>query len=469
MQDMATAVDIDSFVDGLKFNRFHLLVLVICTLMMTVDGYDLALVGWVLPKVSDDFGVPRTAMAWALTAQQIGLVIGAFGVAPLADKIGRRHLLIACIIGVGISLFATIFANGVTYFTVCRAFTGIFASAILTNLISIVSEIAPGRMRGTMGTIVLAGSMGGALLGSLMQAFILVPFGWRAAFMIGTALPVVMLLPILFFLPETLKFLVARNPDDPAINILARRMQPAGAPEVVIVPVARVVGEAAPRTFIADLFAKGRASTTVLLWLAFIANFLFIATNSSWGTTFFKDVVHLPWKQVALTTAIYTTGGMIGTIFAGIAIDRLGFKPVIVTLFLISAVAIICIGQLAPRPSMFIAQAVMAFAAVGGHVGLASLATTLYPSSHRATGVGWAYGAGRVSSIIGPSVGAFLLHEGWGARGIYTLLAFPLALTGVVVFCLLSLPQNRHKRPAAKPAKAAPAQTGSGEAVALEA
>ncbi|MEJ0023523.1 MAG: MFS transporter [Alphaproteobacteria bacterium] len=199
---MPAAVDIDTFLDGLKFNRVHLRIVIIATLIMMIDGFDLQVLAWVLPKVAEGFGVKSAALTPALMSQQVGMLMGAFLVTPLGDRIGRRGLLLVCIASVVISSFATIFANSIAMLTVCRLVTGIFASAMVSTLVSLTAEAAPRRIRNTLVTIVLAGSMPGAILGSLMQAFLLEEMNWQGAFWIATALPLIMLPFAYFGLPE---------------------------------------------------------------------------------------------------------------------------------------------------------------------------------------------------------------------------------------------------------------------------
>lgn len=429
------AVDIETFLDGVKFRPFHVRVMVIGALAMLVDGFDLGVLSWVLPKLSDDFGVPRTSLAWVLSMQQVGMVLGAYFIAPIADQIGRRRLLMLCLAAVSASCFITIFTNSVLALALCRLLTGMFASAVIANMVALASELAPARQRATMVTIVLAGSMPGALLGSAMQGFLLEPYGWHIAFWIGTAMPLLLLPAMFLFLPESPKFLAARNPDDPRLQAIVAALMPEGEP-VTIAPAVR-----APRarsvTLVKELFRPGLALPTVLLWLSFVSSFGFISA-AMWKTTVFHDVIGLNWGQVGMTTAIGTGFGAIGMVTIGMMIDRFGFRAIVPTYFIIAAVAAVGMGVFAPAWGMFAALAVNALAQHAAHAGLASIASTLYPTRNRATGVGWAYGAGRLASIVGPLYGALALNYHWGAIGYFFLLAVPLASAGIVIWILLT-------------------------------
>lgn len=430
-------VELDSFLDNAKFRPFHLKVMIIGALTMMVDGFDLGILSWVLPKLSDDFGVTRTSLAWVLSTQQVGMVLGAYFIAPFADQFGRRRLLMLCLLAVSASCFVTIFTNSIPALAVCRLFTGMFASAVIANMVALGSEMAPSRYRATMVTIILSGSMLGALLGSLMQGFLLQPFGWHIAFWLGTALPLLLLPVMYFFLPESPKFMAARNPDDPRLQTIVTALMPEGEIVTIARPAAREPRQSSI-SLVRDLFQPGLALPTILLWLAFISSFGFISA-ALWKTTVFHDVIGLDWSQVGITTALGTIFGFAGMVTIGLVIDRFGFKAVVPTYFIVGSLAAVGMGLFAPGPGMFVALAINAAAQHAAHAGLASIASTLYPTRNRATGVGWAYGAGRIASIMGPMFGALALHYQWGAIGYFFLLAVPLASAGIILLILLSM------------------------------
>ncbi|WP_156840549.1 MFS transporter [Novosphingobium aquimarinum] len=434
----ANRVNVDTFLDNLRFNRFHLTVLVLCTFLAAIDGYELYIVGWVLPDLADDFGVARTDITSAMIAQQVGMLLGAFVIPPLADKFSRPRVLLACYAGMALSAFAIIQTTSLVPFTAMRFLAGLCGTAMIPILVTIVSETAPTRLRATMSTITVSGTMIGALMGALMQGFILEPFGWRGGFWVAVILPTLMLPLIWFFLPESLRSLAARNPDDPAIDTLAQRMVPMGAPPVSVYAEPRDV-TSKQRGIVSDIFGKGKTLKTLLMWAVAISSFVFI-TAGVWKTTIFKDVIGLDWQAVAAINATNTIAGFIGMLTIGAFIDRFGFRTVMTGTFAIAAVGASMIGVLAPGIGMYVAVAIMAIFQHGGQAGIAAMAAALYPPSHRATGVGWAYGAGRIASIFAPLFGNVVLDGNYGPVGIFALLAVPLASGALFSFLLMSLP-----------------------------
>lgn len=431
------AIDVDSFIEDLGFTWFHVRVLAVATAMMMIDGYDLALVGWVLPDLAKSFGIAPTAITPALVGQQIGMVVGAYLIAPMADRIGRRPILLAAVIGIAVSCCLTTFTTGIWSFAACRLVTGMFASTIIANLVAMATDLSPNRLRGTISTVVLTGSMGGAMLGALMQAFMLEAHGWRGAMWIGAALPLAMLPLIFFFLPESLRFLVSRRAGDPAIDRLVRTMRPADTQPIVITEPAATAAPAGLPRFVRYALEPERRGRTLLLWALFVCSFLFISTFSAWSTTLYKQMDTLSWQQLAVTTALYTIFGAVGTLSAGVLIDRFGFARVLPTLFLVASAGVLAIGLTGSAQALFGAIAIMAFFQVGAHSGLSALAAATYDARWRASGVGWAYGAGRITSIFGPMLGATLIHLGAAKSTTFGVLALPLVVAALTTPFLL--------------------------------
>jgi MFS family permease len=312
---------------------------------------------------------------------------------------------------------------------------------VVPILLSIVSENAPKRLRATFGTILISGSLGGALIGAFMQAVLLEPYGWRSAFWLGAIMPVLLLPVIWFVLPESLRFLLAKRPNDARIPAIVRRMQQREDEEIVVVPAAPkdpITQQSAPaKGLLSGLFGEGRTFRTLLLWFAFMSSFTYISAGN-WKTTIFRDVVGLDWQQVALATALGTGFGIVGNIGIGMAIDRWGFRRVLPAAFFLAAVSIIIMGALTPYVTLFfVFLVIMNIFQHGGQAGLAALASNLYPSHQRATGVGWAYGAGRVASIFAPILGAMALNMHFDTVGYFLLFAIPLTTAGT--FVLLSV------------------------------
>jgi AAHS family 4-hydroxybenzoate transporter-like MFS transporter len=440
---MSAGVDIDELLDTASLRAIQLRTLVVCTVAMMIDGYDLYLVGWILPALSDSFHVSRVALTPVLLIQQVGMLLSVYFVAPLADRLGRRNLLIACLTGTGLCSLGAAFSASPFQFTVWRVLTGLFAAAVVPNLVTLSSEIAPRRLRATFSTITVCGAQGGTLIGAAMQAFILPRYGWTGALFLGCGLSAVILPVVLPWLPESPRFMVRRNSADPRLPRLLEQLDPTLDPATPLYAATAPQLAARGLDRVAALLKEGHRLSTVLLWCAFVASFTFIGQWSSWSTTVFKDVLHMDWKQVATLTTLYSSLGVVGASTIGFAIDRFGFRAVLPTTYALAFIGAVGVGLTAPGSPMFFFLGMMGLFQISSQAGLAALAPTLYPPSHKATAVGWAYGAGRVGSIIGPATGSALMQLHPGALGTFAGLALPTVFASLLLLFLT----NRSERP----------------------
>src|SRR3569833_303048 len=432
---MVGGVDIDEVLDTASLRAIHWRTLAVCTVAMMIDGYDLYIVGWILPALSDSFHVSRVALTPVLLIQQAAVLLSAVFVAPLADRSGRRKLLLLCLTGTALFSACSAFSANPTQFTIWRVLTGLCAAAVVPNLVTLSSEIAPRRLRGRFSTITVCGAQGGTLIGAAMQAFILPRYGWEGALFLGAALSAAIVPVVLFWMPESPRFMVRRNNADPRLPRLLAQLDPTSDPRTPLTTSTACQVPQGGRVLV--LLGEGRRLTTILLWCAFGASFLFIGQWSSWSTTVFKDVLQMDWKSVAKMTSLYTTLGVIGNFSVGFAIDRFGFRTVLPVTFALGFVAAIGVGFTAPGAAMFFFLGMMGLFQHCSQAGLAALAPTLFPASHKATAVGWAYGAGRVGAIIGPASGSALVHLQGGPLPTFSGFGVPLLLASIVLLFLL--------------------------------
>ncbi len=431
-------VDVEGFLDRLALSRFHIVVLVLCTLLTAIDGYELYVVGWVIPKLATDFGVPATSITSAMVLQQIGMSIGAFLVPPLADRIGRARLTVVCYTGMMLSALGALNASTLDMFVFYRFFAGLFGAAMIPIAVTLASETAPTRLRSTFATITVSGTMLGSAIGAGMQAFVLEPYGWRGAFWIAVALPAIIVPLVWLFLPDSMRSLAARNPDDPMIQVVARRMLPAGAVVPKIFATPKPAGTAT-RAMLRDIFGPGRTLRTLLVWGVATGCFGYVVM-SQWKTTIYHQVMGLSWDMIASLNLVNSLAGFAGMFMIGWFIDRFGFKRVLVSTYFLAVACAVLTGWLAPSPSMLVAAGLLGLFQHGGQAGMSALAAAIYPAAHRATGVGWAYAAGRTIAIGAPFVGSAMIAGGYSGVVIFTVLGVPLLFAGICALIVMSLP-----------------------------
>lgn len=427
-------LDVDAIAGASRLRTIHIVTMALCVLLLMMDGYDIYVVGWVIPSLAAGFKVPPSAIASTLALQQIGMIVGTYALAPIADRIGRRSLLLTCTVLASLASVCAASATTLQMFLLCRIATTIACAAILPNVLALVSELAPERFRATAATTALCGLVGGALIGAAMQAWIIGPYGWQGAFWLS-ALMALVLFPFLYvLLPESVRFLIARDPRDPRIpSIIARIAPEVRIDEHTIFAGASASG-AAHTSAIAELFAPGRRLQLVLVWSAFFASYAFISFHASWSSTIFHVQGGLDMKSVAAATAAYTVCGIVGTVVSGAVIDRFGYGIIVPLFFLVGAGCVVGLGLIdLSSLSLLLLVGGLGFFQAGGQAGLGAVAANLYEPRYRATAVGWAYGAGRLGALTGPIVGGAALAGHWPTSLLFLLMAVPLLIGAVLI------------------------------------
>src|SRR5687768_162931 len=207
-----TTIDVSSLIDQNKISSFQLNVFSLCTLCLLMDGFDLQALGYVAPAVVRDFGVLNAALGPVFGAANVGLLIGTVLFSMLADKIGRRPVLIGATAFFGIVTLFTARATSVQDLLVLRFIAGIGLGSIIPNATALVGEYSPQRTRiPVMMSVTTLGLNGGAMIGGFVSAWLIPTFGWPSVFYVGGVAPLVMAVLMFFFLPESIQFLAVRH------------------------------------------------------------------------------------------------------------------------------------------------------------------------------------------------------------------------------------------------------------------
>jgi AAHS family 4-hydroxybenzoate transporter-like MFS transporter len=435
----ANVFDVNRFLDSRNIGRVHVVTVVLLIFTMIVDGYDIFLVGIVLPFLAKDLGVAPAALTIVAVVQQFGLLLGNFVVGPIADRYGRRVTLLTCLTVFGALTLVAPFASTVPEFVVLRFVTGVFLSGVIPNAIALVSELMPTRVRATFVSITFAGfTMGTTVIGAPVVKW-LVPYGWEYAFVAGGVLPLLLVAILYFGLPESLRFLAGRAPHDPRIPLQLRRLDSSLALTGNETFVVRGVEAGADKVPILMLFRDGRAATTVLLWIGFHMAFIVSNLMGTWRNQVLT-AGGLSLDQIASIMFFPGVAGVIGTLTSGYVMDRLGATRVLPVYLAAASIAMAAIAFLdLPSVWTMIAFVVSGYFSNGGLSGLNALASITYPSQVRATGVSWAHAAGRAGSMVGPALGGALIAAGFGVTGVFLVTAVPQLCAGIAILVMWRL------------------------------
>lgn len=441
-------VNVARVVDESRLSPFQVMVIAFCTLAMVIDGFDVQAMAYVAPAVLNEFGIAKSELGPVFGAGLVGMLLGTLSLSIAADKVGRRPILLAATFFTAVMMYLTARAETVQELLILRFITGFGMGAIIPNVVALSNEYSPARIRVTVVMIVSCGFLVGGALGGAFASQLIPAFGWRSVFIAGAVAPLLLGLLMLFWLPESLQFLVLRGRRldkvrqwlgriDPSLPIneqtrLVSREDKA-APASAAGPTTAGSDAAAPRKSlpVVGLFRDGLAGGTVLLWIINFVNLLSIYFLATWLPVLMTEAGHQT-SQAVLAATLLWVGGIIGTLIMGWVIDHRGFGPVLTTIYIVAAVAIAVIGKVSGNISTaYLVIMIAGFCVVGGQTALNALGSMYYPTEERSTGVGWAAGMGRMGSIVGPVVGGAMMGLHWSTENLFQAAAVP-ALIGLV-------------------------------------
>lgn len=424
---MSQTVDATRLIDDRPIGRFQIATIVLCALVVFVEGFDAQAIAYVAPSISRDWQLERGALGPVFAAGLLGIMLGSLFIAPLADRLGRRRIILASTVIFGLLTLVTPLASDATGLLVLRFLTGFGLGGAMPNAISLTSEYSPARRRAFLVMLMFGGFSLGSALGGFAAAYLIPHYGWRAVFVLGGVMPLALLPLLIAKLPESLRFLAASGKDADGATALLRRLDPAASPNARVV----VLETAVTRGSVAELFHDGRAKVTLLLWVVFFMSLLDLYLIVNWLPTTLT-AAGTSIGQAAITGSIFQLGGMVGTIVIGLLSDRVGAARMLTLAYIFAA---FCIGMIAithgGSTATLIAVAGAGFGVVGGQIGANALSATFYPTTIRSTGVGWALGIGRIGSIVGPLVGGVLLALDMPPQQLFLISVVPVLIAAV--------------------------------------
>ncbi len=428
------AIDIPTFINERKVGKFQLLVVALCALTVFLDGFDTQSIAFVAPSIARDWQLSRETLGPIFVASLVGLLIGALLFGPVADKIGRRWVVLICTAIFGVFTIVTATSANGTQLLIFRFITGLGLGGAMPNAIALTAEYCPERRRATLVMIMFTGfSLGAAAAGGLAAG--LIPhFGWRSVWYVGGLLPL-LLLPVQYAaLPESIRFLVlAKRANAVIANLLERMDRNFHVPPDAVFEIAE---PAAPGLPVAHLFRSGRAWGTIFLWIMFFMNLLDLFFLQNWIPTITSDA-GVPVQTAVIIGTLFQVGGVIACLFVGIPIDRFGGYKILPILYALGCVFVIALGQAGLAvPLLMLLTFGAGFCVVGGQNSANAVAAIFYPTSMRSTGVGWSLGIGRIGAIVGPLVGGFLISLHWPNSSIFILGGIPLVCAAIAVLAM---------------------------------
>jgi AAHS family 4-hydroxybenzoate transporter-like MFS transporter len=439
--DNPAVVDIAGLINTHPLSFFQKGIMVLIGGVVVMDGFDVQAIGFVAPALTQDWHIDPAALGPVFGAGLLGMLFGSMILSMLADRVGRRPVLVGATTFFSLCMLATAAVDSVQQLAFLRFLTGLGIGGVMANAVALASEYSPQRQRASLLLWISCGFTGGAIAGGLISATMIPWAGWRSVFVVGGILPLAIAAVMYWRLPESLLFLSLQKKDHDKLGQLLRRIAPDA-------DLGRDLHVASPeelrgRGSLMKLFRDGRALMTVLLWLVSFANLLNLFFLANWLPLLSTRMGFSSSTAVLMGTTLQL-GGFIGAIFMGPLIDRLGYYRVLAPVFFMAWFAVAAIGQ--PGFSLALLYLVIFVAGVcivGAQPAVNALASTLYPTEVRATGVGWCLGVGRAGAIVGPVVAAQLVALNWSSQGLFLTASIPALLACVVVIGLAAVMRGK--------------------------
>ena len=422
--------DIQTFINDNPFTRYQWMILALCFITVAMDGFDTAIIGFIASDLVQEWGVQKADLGPAMSAALIGLAVGALTAGPMADRIGRKKVLILSILVFGGFSLLTALASSLNQLALLRFLTGLGLGAAMPNAATLMSEYAPERRRALMVNLMFVGFPMGSSLGGFVSAWAIPHYGWQSVLIIGGVMPLILAAVLIFILPESARFLVVKNRPQQQIAAIMRRIAP-------LEPGTRFVlnesGQTEQRSAIGVIFSPRYALGTVMLCCTYFMGLLIFYLLTSWLPLLIRET-GATLRQASIITALFPLGGGIGVLVLGALMDKFNPNKVVAVGWLLTGLAVCLVGfsthsLLLMGVMVFIAGSIMN----GAQSSMPALAAGFYPTRGRATGVAWMLGIGRFGGILGAFSGAFLMQARLPFETIFTLLAIPALLSAAAL------------------------------------
>lgn len=426
-----STINIREFLDKNKTSSYQMMVIVLMFITVVMDGIDVSIMGFLTPELKRHWNISNIEMAPVLGSALFGLAIGAMFAGPIADKIGRKLVLVFCVFTFGLFTLLGATSETTTSLIVYRFIAGLAMGGVMPQAATLISEYSPSRSRSLFVTIVFAGFTVGAASGGFIASWMIPHYGWQSVLVLCGILPVLLSVVLLIKLPESISFMIFKKYPNEKIAAMINRIKPnsADANTTFVLPATTVQDDNPIAIVLSPRYLLG----SICLWMAYFFGLFLVYLLGSWLPTIIEDA-GFSLSDAAIIGAVFQLGGPLGSVCMGWLMDRYNPNKVLAITYALGAVFMVTMSYVSIYYALLLLTAFfVGFCFNGGNTGMNALSSLFFPVSARATGNSWMHGIGRIGAIISAYAGAFMLDAGWGLVQVLLSLIIPAMLISVLI------------------------------------
>jgi MFS transporter, AAHS family, benzoate transport protein len=425
---MAEKIYVNHLIDEQPLHRFHIRLLLMCIFIIVADGYDMFMLGTIIPSLMKEWGIGPVEAGALNSYALIGMMFGAMLFGPIADRFGRKNIILVCFLIFTVFTFISGFANSSTLFGIQRFCAGLGLGGVMPNLVALVTEYAPIKWRSTLVSIMFSGHAFGGIVASISAIYLIPHFGWRAVVWAG-------IIPLFFvpffyrWMPESIHFYIKRGQKRRLVSVL-NQLAPKNKyheQDEFVINVEKNIGFP-----VTSLFYEKRALSTIMFWISFFMCLLVMYGLSTWLPKIMQEAGYPLGSSLTFLVTL-NTGAVVGAIVGGRLADRFGGRKVLIVFFFL---AFFTLTLLSFKPGIILLYLLIGVAGgttTGTQIVANSYVSQYYPVEMRSTGIGWALGMGRIGGIVGPMLGGVLLSQHLSLRSNFLVFAVPCIISALAI------------------------------------
>jgi AAHS family 4-hydroxybenzoate transporter-like MFS transporter len=437
------SVDVVALIDELPLSRLQILILILCGLVGFLDGMDTFSMGVAAPSIAAKLLISLSGFGPIFSAALLGATVGAFAFGLLADRFGRKAMLVVATLLFSTFTFLTALPDSVQMLIAVRFLAGLGLGGATPCFLSLASEYTPSRIRASVISALWASFPLGGMIGGFLNAYLIAVLGWQSMFYVGGVFPLIIATLFALLAPESLRHQIARGVDRRRLAGIVQRLAPGFDISATVVRRFIVNEVKLSGVPIRHLFTDGRGPSTLFLWVPFFMAFAVLIIVVLWTPALLRQQ-GMAASSAAVVVGFHGLGAFIGMAVAGRLLERFG-TLVLVPAFLVGGVCTLALGIVGTSTALASTCTVLIGVFVGvGASGVIALAATAYPASIRSTGLGAAMAMGRLGQVFGPLLVGLMLQAGWGIATMFMVVALaPIVAALFVLFTNFALSTGR--------------------------